>query len=118
MFLQRIQQVHRDHVPSLPPKFHLLGSTDKCLVQGIVLPYGSAAEVTSFSDIHILCLQGHPEFTTDIVQKVVDVREASGVLDAPTAQEARRRAVLEHDGVNVVGKVIWKLFGLSFLPSV
>ena len=110
--------MHRDHVPSIPPKFQLLGSTEKSPVQGMVLPNASATEITSLSDIHILCVQGHPEFTADIVLKLVDTREASGVFDGSTARDARHRAGLEHDGIEVIGKVIWKLFGLSFSPSV
>ncbi|GHJ85098.1 hypothetical protein NliqN6_1500 [Naganishia liquefaciens] len=82
-----IQQVHRDHVTSLPRDTLLIGSTPKCPIQGFIR-YRSP----SSKDIHILALQGHPEFVPDIVEKIIDVRAEKGVLDEPTTVEARRRA--------------------------
>jgi len=108
----RIQQMHRDHVPATPPNFQLIGYSPKCAVQGIVLPYTS--EVRSLADVHVLCVQGHPEFVPSIVQKIIDAREASGVLDEAVARDARYRAEQEHDGVDVIARVIWRLFGVSF----
>lgn len=62
---------------------------------------------------HILTIQGHPEFTPDIVSKVVDFRERTGVFDASTAKEGRRRMV-GHDGtggegLNVIGWAIIRM---------
>lgn len=53
--------------------------------------------------------QGHPEFLPDIVQKMVDAREASGVLSKEVAAEARIRANREHDGVDAVAKAFWDM---------
>ena len=78
---------HRDHVTSLPRDTLLIGSTPKCPIQGFIR-YRSP----SSKDIHILALQGHPEFVPDIVEKIIDVRAEKGVLDEPTTVEARRRA--------------------------
>ncbi|KAF8331312.1 class I glutamine amidotransferase-like protein [Cantharellus anzutake] len=108
----RIQEMHRDHVPSLPPNFLLLGSTPKCDVQGMLLPYESR-DVNNFEDVHILCVQGHPEFVSDMVQKIIDAREKSGVLDAPTVREARHRATQEDDGVGAITRAIWKTLGIT-----
>lgn len=53
--------------------------------------------------------QGHPEFIPDIVQKVIDNREQAGIFQADFVREARERAESEHDGVDVIAKVIWDM---------
>ena len=62
---------------------------------------------------HILTVQGHPEFTPGIVEKVVDAREASKVFDASTTAEARRRAGGKDgsggEGFGRVGWAIWRM---------
>ena len=45
----------------------------------------------------------------EIVNKIVDAREAIGVMNAETAGEGRIRAVKEDDGVNVIAKVFWDI---------
>lgn len=104
--------MHRDHVPALPPNFELLGSTPACQVQGMVLPYPGGSS-SNIADIHILCLQGHPEFVSDIVGKLIDARERSGVLSPEAVKDARQRYDKKHDGVDVVGKVIWEMVGVA-----
>lgn len=101
--------MHRDHVPSVPPEFHLLGSTPVCFNQGMVRFHNTAMSPTSFSltDIHILTVQGHPEFTKSISSKVIEARSASGILSTETAEDARRREDWRNDGVTIVGRVIW-----------
>ena len=122
--------MHRDHVPSLPPRAILLGSTDVSPVQGFVVPYDtpdspddssipSDANTTAQalpltpSSIHILTVQGHPEFTEDIVSKIIDVRELNGAMSAQVVQEGRRRAGLHHDGKGAIGHAIWCVIGLE-----
>lgn len=64
--------------------------------------------------IHILALQGHPEFIPDIVNRIIDVRSAKGVLDGATTREARERAGREMvGGQGVVGKGGNKVDGLE-----
>jgi GMP synthase-like glutamine amidotransferase len=107
--------MHRDHVPSVPAGFHLLGSTETCLVQGMLRPSSPATATTrpdSATDIHVLTVQGHPEFLPSIVNKVVDVREKSGAMDQKTVEMGRRQAGLEDDGVGVFGKVMWRILGV------
>ncbi|KAJ9110323.1 hypothetical protein QFC19_001726 [Naganishia cerealis] len=96
--LLSIQQVHRDHVTSLPQDTHLVGSTPKCPIQGFIRYYPTSSQDNLHRPIRILALQGHPEFIPDIVNKIIDVRSASGVLDVPTTEEARRRAGKEMVG--------------------
>lgn len=95
-----IQQMHRDHVPSIPDGFELLGSTDICMNQGMV-------KFTS-EKIQIFAVQGHPEFTEPIVSKIVQVRSAAGVIDPATAEDAARRKDWRNDGL-IVGQAIWKV---------
>ncbi|KAF8317674.1 class I glutamine amidotransferase-like protein [Clavulina sp. PMI_390] len=105
----RIQQMHRDHVPSVPPQFELLGSSPVCQVQGIALSYNRGQPIQSLQDIHVLCVQGHPEFHNDIVSRIIDAREASGVLKGEFVKEARLRASAEHDGIDVIAKAMWDI---------
>ncbi|KAI0266443.1 class I glutamine amidotransferase-like protein [Gloeopeniophorella convolvens] len=107
-----IQQMHRDHVPAVPPTFHLLGSTAISENQGMVRfsdptapPPASNAALPS---IHILTLQGHPEFSAGIVKQVVKARGESGAMDKATAENARIRADWRNDGVDVMGRAIWQ----------
>ncbi|KAI0247387.1 class I glutamine amidotransferase-like protein [Lactifluus subvellereus] len=108
-----IQQMHRDHVPAVPPSFHLLGSTTTTRNQGMVqfsdpdtpLP----APNVPIPQIHILTLQGHPEFTEEIVKEVIKARSESGVMDKGTAEDAWGRVDGRNDGDNRIGRVIWEV---------
>ncbi|KAJ6600813.1 class I glutamine amidotransferase-like protein [Mycena sp. CBHHK59/15] len=110
-----IEEMHRDHVPTVPPTFHLLGSTDVSLNQGMVRFQSTDASPSgiSLSDIHIFTVQGHPEFNEPIMTKMVEARSQSGIIDMVTAQDAVRRAAWRNDGVGVVGKTIWGLLGVA-----
>ncbi|KZO90643.1 class I glutamine amidotransferase-like protein [Calocera viscosa TUFC12733] len=102
----RIQQMHRDHVPSVPNSqpFEVLGSTSVAPVQGLVNYYPGSKE------IHVFTLQGHPEFSlgSDIVTRIIDDRQANGVFDAQLADTSRKLAVQDSQGVTVVGGVLWR----------
>ncbi|KAI5117618.1 hypothetical protein M0805_001218 [Coniferiporia weirii] len=144
-----IQQMHRDHVPALPPSFLLLCSTPITPVHGMVRLYppstglspsppssptpppSSAAPTTSPSppippppppinpsQIHILTVQGHPEFTPDIVHAIVDARSRpGGPMDAAVAREGRERAERPHEGIGAVGRAIWRVLGVQAPPA-
>lgn len=105
--------MHRDHVPNLPPNFTLLGSSTVCAVQGMVQIYdtneNAPSEKIEPSNVHILTVQGHPEFTASIVEKMVDMRVERGVFDQAVAEKARLDAVKEHDGTGRIGTSIWKV---------
>ncbi|KZT54262.1 class I glutamine amidotransferase-like protein [Calocera cornea HHB12733] len=102
----RIQQMHRDHVPSVPKSqaFELLGWTSVAPVQGLVNYYPGSRE------IHVFTLQGHPEFSlgSDIVTRLINDRQANGVFDAQLADTGRTLAVKDSEGVTVVGGILWK----------
>ncbi|KAF8519899.1 class I glutamine amidotransferase-like protein [Hysterangium stoloniferum] len=104
----RIQQLHRDHVPSLPPKFILLGSSSVTPVQVMALPCENDP-----SQLHILCFQGHPELLPDMVNKMIDLREKSGIMSGDIAKDGRARAAKPDDSTGAIGRAIWRVFGLN-----
>ena len=61
------------------------------------------------SNTHILTVQGHPEFTASIVEKLVDIRAERGIFDQGVAEKARLDAVKAHDGTGRIGTAIWKV---------
>ena len=117
--------MHRDHVPSVLPTFQLLGSTAISFNQGMVRFYSSPPHtITSptpstpkpekqLADIHILTVQGHPEFTELISSAIIAARLKTGVIDAETAEEAETRKGWRNDGVGVVGKTILGVVGVA-----
>ncbi|KAK3339497.1 class I glutamine amidotransferase-like protein [Neurospora tetraspora] len=65
----KIQQMHRDHVVGVPEGAQLLASTDVCENQGFIIPG------------KVLTVQGHPEFTTDIMEELLELRRATGLFN-------------------------------------
>ncbi|TBU55537.1 class I glutamine amidotransferase-like protein [Dichomitus squalens] len=109
-----IQQMHRDHVPAVPPSFYLLGSTLISPNQGMVKLYpGGSPESVSPADVHIFTVQGHPEFTQFIVDEIVKARSSTGVIGKDVVEDVQRRRDLRNDGVEVVGKTLWDILRAS-----
>jgi len=109
-----IQQMHRDHVPLVPPSFELLGSSSKSPVQGMVRFNTPTTHPTpSLSDIHILTVQGHPEFTTPMIHDIIDFWRESGIFNDQDAKEGWEFAKKDHDGVKIVGKTMWKVLRVA-----
>lgn len=81
--------MHRDAVFGYPEHAHPLGSNAICANQGMYLPG------------RYLTVQGHPEFTADIVTEVVEKRHRAGVFNDAQFKDAIGRASLPHDGVAV-----------------
>jgi hypothetical protein len=61
------------------------------------------------ADTHILTVQGHPEFTGPIVEKIVGVRKERGILDEKSAAKAVEDGYKEHDGLGRIGDAIWRV---------
>lgn len=113
--LQNIQQMHRDHVPSIPEEYNgskiaLIGSTPLTPNQGYVL-YRPTEKKLSSKSIQVLAVQGHPEFTERIVSAIVDARgpQGNGVMSADVVAEGKDRARWRNDGDTVIGKAVWEV---------
>jgi len=105
-----IQQFHRDHVPVVPSDFDLLGSTSISMNQGMVkFKPRSSSQRVSLSEIQIITVQGHPEFTKSIVQKMVDTRASQGIVPRELAEDVKVRNEWRNDGVGILGKSFWKV---------
>ncbi|KAK3400356.1 class I glutamine amidotransferase-like protein [Sordaria brevicollis] len=65
----KIQQMHRDHVVGVPEGAQLLASTNVCENQGFVIPG------------KVITVQGHPEFTVDIMEELLESRRAIGLFN-------------------------------------
>jgi GMP synthase-like glutamine amidotransferase len=84
-----IQQMHSDAVLTVPEGAHLLGSNAACAIQGLYLPG------------RYLTVQGHPEFTNDIVSEILTNRHKTGVFPDDVFREGMSRAPAHHDGVAI-----------------
>ena len=105
--------MHRDHVPAVPPPFHLLGSTAVSPNQGMVRLYPAAAATAPAdarpADVQIFTVQGHPEFHRAITDEIVKARRAGGLFDDALLADYARRAEWRNDGVDVVGRAMWEI---------
>ncbi|KAF6752832.1 cytoplasmic protein [Ephemerocybe angulata] len=121
-----IQAMHRDHVPldRSPPGFDIIAATEVSPNQAMVrfkrstsqaLDSESTAETRQelFGRIHVLTMQGHPEFTEPIVSSIVEARSEAGVIDAEAAEDCVRRRFWRNDGVDVIGRVLWGVLGVQ-----
>lgn len=79
--------MHRDQVFGVPPGAEVLASTDKCPNHGFLLP-GRAITV-----------QGHPEFTADIMEELLELRHESGLFADDLYQSGKERNGGHHDGI-------------------
>lgn len=101
--------MHRDHVPIVPPSFHLLGSSPTSYNQGMVRFSSGANPSTPLPPIQIMTTQGHPEFNEPIVTAIIEQRLQSGSISQEAAADAETRRFWETDGFNVIGKAIWEV---------
>jgi len=93
----KIFQMHRDIVSSLPSESGLvnLGATETCQIQGMYQPK------------RLMSVQGHPEFTQEIVEEILDVRRDAGVFTDEDYREFMSRVGNKQDGI-VVAKAFLK----------
>ena len=111
-------EMHQDHVPVVPPGFHLLGSTSRCYNQGMVrFPRAKKLEERKQcdldpKDIQILTMQGHPEYVEGIVSLEFAWFLENGAVGEEVVKDAESRMSWGHDGVEVVGKVFWGMLGI------
>ncbi|KAL8861691.1 MAG: hypothetical protein Q9178_001892 [Gyalolechia marmorata] len=86
-----IYQMHKDIVFDYPPGVQPLGSTSRCRIQGMFVPG------------RVFTVQGHPEFTEEILVEILEVRHEQGVFGDEIYEEAMARVGKKHDGL-MVGK--------------
>lgn len=86
---QKIHQMHRDAVASLPAGAESLAETEACPVQGFIIPG------------KVITVQGHPEFTGPIVKEILDSRHEMGILSDEIYKDGVDRVYNEHDGVAI-----------------
>lgn len=84
---KKIQQMHRDQALGVPAGATLLASTDKCPNHGFVIPG------------RVITVQGHPEFTEDIMEEILETRHSAGLFDNELFSDGMGRRGEEHDGV-------------------
>ncbi|KPM35446.1 hypothetical protein AK830_g11115 [Neonectria ditissima] len=85
----RIHQMHRDIVFDFPAGSVPLGSNDICAVQGM------------YSPGRYITVQGHPEFTEEIISEILFNRHKAGIFPDDVYEDAMKRAPVAHDGVAI-----------------
>ncbi|GAP82708.2 putative gmp synthase protein [Rosellinia necatrix] len=84
-----IHQMHRDAVLSFPPGALQLARTDVCNNQAMYVPG------------RFISVQGHPEFTEEMVREILDIRRSSGGVTNEIYQDGIDRVANKHDGVSI-----------------
>ena len=64
------------------------------------------------NNVHVLTVQGHPEWHEGVVTPLIEERAASGIIPKELAEDAIRRKDLRNDGLSVVGRVLWTMLGV------
>lgn len=64
-------------------------------------------------DVHVLSVQGHPEFTSFMVTEIVKLRGERGILTPETVADSLERAGRPHDGDGMIGRAIWRVLGVA-----
>lgn len=84
-----IFQMHKDLVYYYPQGVEELGSSGPCKVQGMYIPK------------KVVTVQGHPEFTEEIVAELLEKRREQKIFGDEIYREAMARVGKPHDGVLV-----------------
>jgi GMP synthase-like glutamine amidotransferase len=84
-----IHQMHRDMVRSYPPGVIPLANTPVCNTQAMYLPK------------RMISVQGHPEFTEEMVREILEMRKYGGILNEDIFTDGMRRVADKQDGVEV-----------------
>ncbi|KAI1274303.1 putative class I glutamine amidotransferase [Xylaria sp. FL0933] len=84
-----IHQMHRDAVLTFPPGVTQLAHTDVCDNQGMYIPG------------RMISVQGHPEFTEEMVREILDIRKYGGIVTDGIYEDGINRVADKQDGVAV-----------------
>ncbi|KAK7981557.1 hypothetical protein PG988_003795 [Apiospora saccharicola] len=85
----KIHHMHRDIVHEYPKGTIPLAHTDICATQAMYVPK------------RMIALQGHPEFTEDMVREILEMRHKGGIIPDAVFEDAISRVANAHDGVNI-----------------
>nr|GEW77693.1 gamma-glutamyl peptidase 5-like [Tanacetum cinerariifolium] len=96
----KLIECHRDEVRDLPSKVEVLASSDKTRVE--MFRYGN----------HIMGVQGHPEYTKDILLQLIDRLLQRSYIEESMAFKGRA-SINEHDP----DREAWKKLCTSFLKG-
>lgn len=81
--------MHRDIVHNYPPNVTPLGSSPICAVQGM------------YSPRRFITVQGHPEFTKEIVSEILETRRKAGIFTEDQYKDAVARVGNENDSIAI-----------------
>jgi GMP synthase-like glutamine amidotransferase len=81
--------MHRDAVYTYPDGVEELAYTEKCSVHGMYVAK------------RLITVQGHPEFTEEIMRELLVARHSTGVFDDAAFEDGISRVDKYHDGVLV-----------------
>lgn len=79
--------MHRDIVHDFPEGVQQLASTTSCANQGM------------YQKNRLITVQGHPEFTRDIVQEILESRQKQGIFPVGVFDDGIKRLRDHDDGV-------------------
>ncbi|KAF8464160.1 class I glutamine amidotransferase-like protein [Kalaharituber pfeilii] len=102
-----LQHMHRDiiKVDNLPNDIDNLAYTDTCKIQGM------------YKQGRFISVQGHPEFTAEIVKEILDARRKLGIFTEEEYNEAMGRVKSPHDGLAVGAAFLRFLTSREQLPN-
>lgn len=89
-----IMQMHRDVVHTLPPGMSLLAKNNNTAVQGFYAPG------------KVFAVQGHPEFTSDMEQVLIQMRMEQGIIPEQVAKEGLDKAEAQNDGPEIARAIV------------
>jgi GMP synthase-like glutamine amidotransferase len=81
-----LHQMHRDAVYELPEDAESLGASPRCSQQGM------------YAKGRFISVQGHPEFTEQIVTELVKARHDQAIFNDEQYEDAMARIANRHDG--------------------
>ncbi|PBP17399.1 putative glutamine amidotransferase class-I [Diplocarpon rosae] len=84
-----LHQMHRDAIFTYPEGVEALASTDKCSTHAM------------YAAGRFISVQGHPEFTGDIMREILKARHAQGIFDEELYKDGSDRVDRHQDGVVV-----------------
>ncbi|KAL5562700.1 hypothetical protein UlMin_032447 [Ulmus minor] len=98
--LLNIYEIHRDEVWELPPKAELIAWSEK-----------TGVEVFKYGD-HMMGIQGHPEYTKDILLNLIDRLVKQGCVEDGDAEELKTKVETREPD-----REAWKRLCISFLKG-